>query len=69
MSPKLLVEQIDKIPTEDSMFTFEKVAKRILKNYILDGETSKDKCEKCGGPMKFENGCAVCIDCGHSKCS
>lgn len=28
-----------------------------------------NKCEECGGELKFEGGCVVCLSCGWSRCS
>jgi len=25
-------------------------------------------CPECGGPVEHEGGCAVCRNCGHTKC-
>jgi hypothetical protein len=26
------------------------------------------KCDQCGGQVKRENGCSLCLNCGFSKC-
>jgi ribonucleoside-diphosphate reductase alpha chain len=42
---------------------------RALKGYIPDGtEIKGEVCEECGGKMVYENGCSLCVGCGHSKC-
>jgi ribonucleoside-diphosphate reductase alpha chain len=63
-----IIEQLKKVPQEDSMFTFEFGIRRVLKYYIQDGVEAKDICPECKGKMVFENGCAKCISCGYSKC-
>lgn len=47
---------------------FNKAVARVLKNYIQDEEESGMKCEKCGGKMRYVQGCLTC-ECGYSKCS
>jgi ribonucleoside-diphosphate reductase alpha chain len=64
-----IIEQLKKVPQEDSMFTFESGVRRVLKNYVLDGVQLKEKCKECSGDMVYENGCASCKNCGYSKCS
>lgn len=39
---------------------------KILGHYV-EGPTG-EKCPECGGPMKRENGCVLCVDCGWTKC-
>lgn len=45
---------------------------RALKRYIPDGtqDSSDTPCEKCGstGHLYYQEGCLICMDCGHSKC-
>ena len=66
---KFICEQLHKVDQDAHMFCFEKSVARVLKKYISDGEESGDKCEKCHGKMKYENGCKVCLQCGYSACN
>lgn len=42
---------------------------KILSKYIPDGTESSEKCPECGTKLRYENGCSICPNCGHSKCS
>jgi len=43
--------------------------KKVLSTYIPNGEVIKDKiCPICGKEMVYQEGCSVCIHCGHSAC-
>jgi ribonucleoside-diphosphate reductase alpha chain len=47
------------------------VARTLRKNYMTDEEIIEmngKKCPECGGKLEIKEGCAICIDCGHSKC-
>ena len=69
--PSFLVEQLQKDRDSD-MFSFAKCIARILKSYIIDGETvCSDKiCISCGEEeLVYMDGCASCSKCGWSKCS
>jgi ribonucleoside-diphosphate reductase alpha chain len=68
MPIKDIMLQLEKVPQEDSLYTFESGIKRVLKHYIKDGIDSKDICTECKSKMVFENGCKVCKNCGNSKC-
>jgi ribonucleoside-diphosphate reductase alpha chain len=64
-------EQLQKGSDKDSdMFSFSRVISRVLKNYIKDGtKTSQKKCVDCGSSdLVYQQGCAVCLSCGSSKC-
>jgi ribonucleotide reductase alpha subunit len=63
-----IIDQLGKVPQEDSMFTFEAGVRRVLKHYIKDGVNTKNKCPECKSEMVFNNGCASCPSCGYSKC-
>lgn len=41
---------------------------KIFSKYIVDGESTGDKCPVCGEKLVFENGCFICKNCGHTKC-
>lgn len=68
VNPKFIVEQIDKCPLE--VVSFGAALKRIIKKYIPENELlERHKCKDCGGNnIRFEEGCAKCLDCGSSKC-
>ena len=40
-----------------------------LKKYIPNGtEATGEKCENCGSPVVYQEGCLICKTCGTSKC-
>ena len=42
---------------------------RALKQYISNGEKVNKKCPECGQePLVYQDGCLICMSCGHSKC-
>jgi len=64
-----LSEQLSK---EGKINDFNKVLSRVLKKYIKDGEKVKSsaKCGSCGSnDLKYQEGCPVCLSCGHSRCN
>jgi ribonucleoside-diphosphate reductase alpha chain len=66
---KFICEQLHKTSSDADMFTFEKGIARVLKKYIKDGEISADTCPECKQKsLKYEEGCNVCTNCGHSAC-
>lgn len=68
---KFIVEQLQKTPSDD-MFTFTKSLARVLKKYIPNGAKSTLTCEnpECKSTnVVFQEGCNICLDCGHSACS
>ena len=65
---KVICEQLYKDEAAH-IFTLEYGLARVLKKYVKDGTISDDKCEKCGGTLKYENGCRACVDCGWSLCN
>ncbi len=53
----------------ESINTWKTGVCRALKQYIVDGTKSKEKCPSCGQEtMAFQNGCLTCMSCGYSKC-
>lgn len=42
---------------------------RALKQFIPDGEVSKELCPECNSSLIYESGCVSCKNCGWSKCS
>lgn len=68
---KFIVEQLQKTSSDD-MFTFTKSLARVLKKYIPNGAKSTLTCEnpECKSTnVVFQEGCNICLDCGHSACS
>lgn len=63
---KYIVDQLQK-DTESNLFDFSKVIARVLKKYIVDGESSI-KCANCNSKLVFQEGCLSCKTCGISKC-
>lgn len=64
---RFICQQLEK--TEGDLYSFSRLLGRTLKKYIPDGESIGDKCSNCGGKNIIrESGCAVCKDCGNSRC-
>lgn len=55
---------------ESDLFSFSKVMSRVLKNYIVDGtKTTQKCCPDCKSTnLSYQQGCVQCLDCGSSKC-
>ncbi len=52
-----------------SINTWKNGVGRALKQYISDGTKAKEICPNCGQEtLVYQNGCPVCMSCGHSKC-
>lgn len=63
-----VVHQLEK--TEGPMLCFSKVLGRTLKKYIKDGTCiCGEECPECKSKMIRKEGCAVCPQCGYSKCA
>ena len=56
---------------DDHLNTWKNGVARVIKRYIKDGDMAVGmKCENCGSKnVVFKEGCAICMDCGSSKCS
>ncbi len=53
----------------ETINTWKLGVERALKQYIVDGTKSKEKCPSCGQEtMAYQNGCLTCMSCGYSKC-
>ena len=53
----------------ESINTWKTGVCRALKQYIVDGTKSKEKCPSCGQEtLVYQNGCLTCVSCGYSKC-
>lgn len=63
---RFVTEQLDK--SEGDITSFGKGIARVLKKYI-NNTTSKEVCPECDHNLTYEGGCAVCSNCGYSKCS
>ena len=64
----LIVNQMQK-NEESDMYSFSRVVSRVLKKYIKEGTTIKQKCPNCGSEsLVYVEGCLTCSSCGHSKC-
>ena len=65
----LIVNQMQKNEQSD-MYSFSRVVARVLKKYIKEGTTIKQKCPNCGSEsLVYIEGCLTCSSCGYSKCS
>lgn len=64
-----VVEQLQK-DKHSEMHSLARVVARILKGYIPDGTSTNEKaCSSCGsGPIRYQEGCPTCINCGAGKC-
>jgi len=65
---EFLVDQINK--SRVNISSLARAIARALSNYIKEEETiGKFKCPDCGSRnVRFQGMCAVCLDCGISKC-
>jgi ribonucleoside-diphosphate reductase alpha chain len=62
------VHQLEKI--NGRLDGFARALARTLKKYIQDGKKiTGEECAECHGILIRENGCAICKNCGYSKCS
>ena len=62
-----VVHQLEK--AKGDLQSPSKAIARVLKKWIKDGtKITGESCETCGGDLKRESGCAICISCGASKC-
>ena len=53
----------------ETINTWKNGVERALKQYIVDGTKSKEKCPSCGQEtLIYQNGCLTCASCGYSKC-
>ena len=53
----------------ETINTWKNGVERALKQYIVDGTRSKEKCPSCGQEtLIYQNGCLTCASCGYSKC-
>jgi len=53
----------------ENINTWKNGVERALKKYIPNGtEATGEKCEHCGAPLVYQEGCLICKDCGYSKC-
>ncbi len=68
--PSFLSEQLLKDPSDD-FHSYEKTLGRVLKKYIINGETpeSGKGCQECGSALVYVESCVQCMSCGWSKCS
>jgi len=65
---KFIIEQLHKASTD--MFGVAAAAERILKKYLISGETVGKKCPNCGSnELVYISGCPTCVQCRWSKCS
>jgi hypothetical protein len=66
---QFIVDQLEK--SKGDLFVFSKTISRVLKKYIKEGtKVSGASCSQChGGNLVRHDGCAVCQDCGYSKCN
>ena len=55
---------------DDTIMTWKNGVARALKKYIKEGTKVKQACPECKQEsLVFHDGCVVCTNCGHSKCS
>ena len=53
----------------ENINTWKNGVERALKKYIPNGTEAKgEKCEHCGAPLVYQEGCLTCKTCGYSKC-
>jgi ribonucleoside-diphosphate reductase alpha chain len=66
---RFIVHQLEK--SRGTMVGFSKGLARVLKGYIEDGTSiTGENCSECGqAAIVRSEGCLLCKECGHSKCS
>jgi len=65
----IINELLHKVNPDADMFCFEKSIARVLKKYVQDGEKSCTVCPECQSKnMQYQDGCKICLTCGHSAC-
>lgn len=66
---EFVVHQLSKVKGDD-LHSFAKCISRSLKKYVKDGtKVSGSSCPQCENEnMVFSEGCAICGQCGYSKC-
>ncbi|MFO8129573.1 MAG: adenosylcobalamin-dependent ribonucleoside-diphosphate reductase [Bacteroidales bacterium] len=68
-----VIELVSNLQLEsDTINTWKNGVVRAIKKFIPSGtRVLKQVCEKCGeaGTLQYQEGCEVCTNCGHSKCS
>jgi len=52
----------------ENIVSFSAAITRVLAKYVPDGVKSAESCPRCGSKLTFENGCAVCKECGYDAC-
>ncbi|MCL2561299.1 MAG: adenosylcobalamin-dependent ribonucleoside-diphosphate reductase [Rikenellaceae bacterium] len=53
----------------ETINTWKSGVARALKQYIANGEKVNKRCPECGQePLVYQDGCLICMSCGHSKC-
>lgn len=53
----------------ENINTWKNGVERALKKYIPNGTVvTGEKCENCGSPVVYQEGCLICKTCGTSKC-
>ena len=68
------IEQVIKLVSSlqldsENINTWKNGVERALKKYIPNGtEATGEKCENCGSPVVYQEGCLICKTCGTSKC-
>jgi len=66
--PHHVAEQLMKDRDSD-IFSFSKVVSRVLKKYTTNGCSSSNRCSNCEQKsLVYQDGCLICMSCGHSKC-
>ena len=51
---------------------YKAIIRTLKKNYMTDEQIIKSNgtiCSECGGKLTIQEGCAICMQCGNSKCS
>ena len=66
-----IVDQLDKSYSNISSF-YKAISRTLSKNYMTDDEIKEvngNKCSSCGSnKLSVQEGCILCLECGHSKC-
>lgn len=61
-----IIKILDKSKPIAGSFTHRLI--KVISKYVPNGEESGEVCPVCGKKLRYEGGCSICMNCGHTKC-